>query len=115
MKRCQLDLGGSEADHWLTAPALFAKSKVGVLNPALLEKEFDACRYLVLSSSGPEFPPTLQGIWGAIWQASWSGDSCASCHYRGIMVIFWQKSQNKDIFCLVRHQDTSTAARIASV
>jgi len=74
MKRCQLDLGGSEADHWLTAPVLFAMSKVGALNPALLEKEFDACRYLVLSSSGPEYPPTLQGIWGATWQPSWSGD-----------------------------------------
>ena len=74
MKRCQLDLGGSEADHRLTTQELFAKSKVGALNPALLEKEYDACRYLVLSSSGPEFPPTLQGIWGATWQPSWSGD-----------------------------------------
>ena len=74
MKRCQLDLGGSEADHRLTAPALFAKSRVGALNAALLEKEFDACRYLVLSSSGPEYPPTLQGIWGATWKPAWSGD-----------------------------------------
>jgi len=74
MKRCQLDLGGSEADHRLSTPALFAKSKVGALNPALLEKEFDACRYLALSSSGPEYPPNLQGIWGATWAPAWSGD-----------------------------------------
>ena len=74
MNRCQLDLGGSEADHRLTAPALFAKSKVGALNAALLEKEFDACRYLALSSSGPEYPPALQGIWGATWTPAWSGD-----------------------------------------
>ncbi|MEI6808439.1 MAG: glycoside hydrolase N-terminal domain-containing protein [bacterium] len=74
MSRCQLDLGGTEADHRLTAPALFANSCVGRLNTALLEKEFDACRYLVLSSSGPEYPPTLQGIWGATWKPDWSSD-----------------------------------------
>ncbi len=74
MDRCHLELGGSDSDHWLPAPALFAKSNVGGLNAALLEKEFDACRYLVLSSSGPEYPPNLQGIWGATWRPAWSGD-----------------------------------------
>lgn len=74
MARCRLDLGGSDADHRLTAPDLFAKSKVGGLNAALLEKEFDACRNLVLSSSGPQFPPALQGIWGATWKPAWAGD-----------------------------------------
>ena len=74
MDRCRLDLGGSEADHRLTSQALFAKSRIGALNPALLEKEFDACRYLVLSSSGPDYPPALQGIWGATWKPAWAGD-----------------------------------------
>lgn len=74
MGRCSLDLGGSEADRSLAVTALFARSKVGALNPALLEKEFDAGRYLVLSSSGPAYPPNLQGIWGATWRPPWSGD-----------------------------------------
>lgn len=74
MGRCRLELGGSEADHGRTAAALFAGSRIGAVHPALLEKEFDACRYLVLSSSGPDFPPNLQGIWGATWAPPWSGD-----------------------------------------
>ena len=74
MNRCQLEVGGSDTDHHLTAPELFAQSGVGALNPALLEKEFDACRYLALSSSGTEYPPALQGIWGATWSPSWSSD-----------------------------------------
>ncbi|MEI8371572.1 MAG: glycoside hydrolase N-terminal domain-containing protein [Planctomycetota bacterium] len=85
MDRCHLDLGGSEADHRLTAPSLFAKSKVGSLNAALLEKEFDASRYLVLSSSGPEYPPTLQGIWGATWTPDWSGDYTQNGNLQTVM------------------------------
>ena len=70
--RCRLDLGGG-ADRALTAEALIAKSRVGNLSPALLEKEFDACRYAVISSSGELFP-NLQGLWNGTWSPPWSGD-----------------------------------------
>lgn len=70
--RCRLDLGGA-ADRGLTSEELIAKSRVGNLLPALLEKEFDASRYAVLSSSGECFP-NLQGIWNGTWSPPWSGD-----------------------------------------
>ena len=70
--RERLDLGGAE-DHALTAEELIAKSRVGALSRALLEKEFDACRYNILSSMGA-MPPLLQGIWTGTWSPAWSGD-----------------------------------------
>jgi len=73
--RMRLDLAGSSAaEHRLPAPALFARSTPEKVNPTLLEKQFDACRYLILSSSSHRFPPTLQGVWGASWHPAWSGD-----------------------------------------
>ena len=74
-KRMQLELGGAEAAELrLPAAKLFARSAIGKLSPALVQKQFDACRYLILSSSGDQFPPTLQGVWGATWHPAWSGD-----------------------------------------
>ncbi len=70
--RMRFDLGGSEADHRLPSAKLFAKSSIGHTLPALLEKQFYASRYLILSSSGDEFPPVLQGIWGGTWSPPWS-------------------------------------------
>ena len=40
---------------------------------ALLEKMYDAGRYMFISSSG-ELPPNLQGIWTGTWSPAWSGD-----------------------------------------
>ena len=55
--RMELNLGGNPADYRLTSKRLFSKSYVGDLLPALMEKEFDACRYLTISSSGvPTMP-----------------------------------------------------------
>lgn len=71
--RARLDLGGSRADRRLASEDLLAKSKVGALNPALLEREFDAARYAILSSSGEQFP-LLQGIWTGTYNPRWSGD-----------------------------------------
>ena len=71
--RMRLDLGGGAADHALTSEKLLEKSKVGDLSKALLEKEFDASRYAILSSSGDQFP-NLQGIWTGTWSPPWSGD-----------------------------------------
>ncbi len=70
--RCRLDLGGA-ADRALTSEELLAKTQAGALLPALLEKQFDAARYAVISSSGELFP-NLQGIWGGTWGPPWSGD-----------------------------------------
>ena len=71
-KRARLDLGGG-AERGLSSEELIAKSKTGALSRALLEKEFDACRYAVLSSSGELFP-NLQGIWNGTWSPPWSAD-----------------------------------------
>jgi hypothetical protein len=71
--RMRLDLGGSEKDRSLPVEKLFAKTKLGRLNKALLEKQFDACRYAVLSSTG-DWPPALQGIWTGTWRPNWQGD-----------------------------------------
>jgi hypothetical protein len=70
--RARLDLGGG-ADRQLTSEALLAKSGIGKTPPALLEKQFDAARYAVISSSGELFP-NLQGIWGGTFGPPWSGD-----------------------------------------
>jgi hypothetical protein len=70
--RVRLDLGGG-ADRGLTSEELIARSRVGATVPALLEKEFDAARYAVISSSGELFP-NLQGIWNGTWSPPWSAD-----------------------------------------
>ena len=63
--RSRLDLGGG-TDRNLSSEELIAKSKFGNLKPALLEKEYDAARYNILSSSGELFP-NLQGIWSGTY------------------------------------------------
>lgn len=70
--RVRLALGGGN-DHKLTSEELLEKSSAGNLSNALLEKEFDACRYAIISCSG-DYPPTLQGIWGGTWGPPWSSD-----------------------------------------
>ena len=70
--RTRLDLGGGE-DRGLSSEVLLEKSSIGNLNQALLEKQFDAARYAILSSSG-ELPPTLQGVWTGTWTPPWQSD-----------------------------------------
>lgn len=70
--RTRLDLDGGK-DHALSSETLLKKSSLGNLNRALLEKEFDAARYAILSSSG-ELPPTLQGVWTGTWTPPWQSD-----------------------------------------
>jgi hypothetical protein len=70
--RTRLDLGGGE-DHRLSSEVLLEKSSLGNLNRALLEKQFDAARYAILSSSS-ELPPTLQGVWTGTWHPPWQSD-----------------------------------------
>jgi hypothetical protein len=70
--RMKLDLGGGK-DNLLTTEELFALSTNDQLNKALIEKEFDAGRYNILSSTG-ELPPNLQGLWGGTYVPGWASD-----------------------------------------
>ena len=70
--RMRLDIGGG-ADHNLTTEELLAKSTNENLSRALIEKEFDAARYNIISCTG-ELPPTLQGVWAGTYVPSWASD-----------------------------------------
>ncbi|PZX16392.1 glycosyl hydrolase family 65 [Breznakibacter xylanolyticus] len=67
--RVKLDLGGG-ADGALQSEALVLRARQQV-SPAIIEKQFDAARYNILSSVGTN-PPTLQGIWSGTWTPPWS-------------------------------------------
>lgn len=70
--RMRLDLGGG-SDHKLTTEDLLAKTTNENLSKALIEKEFDAARYNIISCTG-ELPPTLQGVWAGTYSPSWASD-----------------------------------------
>ena len=70
--RVKLDINGG-ADHALTTETLLAKSTNERLNRALVEKQFDAGRYNIISSTG-ELPPVLQGLWGGTFSPGWASD-----------------------------------------
>lgn len=70
--RMRLDLGGG-ADRQRTTEELLAKSTFENPNRALIEKEFDAARYNIISSTG-QLPPTLQGVWGGTYVPGWASD-----------------------------------------
>ena len=70
--RMRLDLGGG-ADHGRTTEELLELSNYEKMNRALIEKEFDAGRYNIISSTG-ELPPTLQGVWGGTYVPGWASD-----------------------------------------
>lgn len=70
--RMKLDLGGGK-DHLLTTEELISKSTHENLNLALLEKQFDAGRYNIISCTG-ELPPNLQGVWGGTYVPGWASD-----------------------------------------
>ena len=73
-RRVRLDLGADPADRRRTTEDLFAQTRRDdTIPPALLEKIYDACRYVTICSAG-ELPPNLQGIWTGTWKPSWSGD-----------------------------------------
>ncbi len=70
--RVKLDLGGGE-DHKKTTEELMKTSTWKDINMALLEKQFDAGRYNIISSTG-KLPPNLQGMWGATYVPNWASD-----------------------------------------
>ena len=72
--RAEVDLGGSAADRQRPSEDLLDQAaRAGTPGAALLEKMFDAGRYMFLCSAG-ELAPNLQGIWTGTWQPAWSGD-----------------------------------------
>ncbi len=71
--RVTLDLGGG-ADRGKTSEELLDLAKhENRLPAALMEKMYDAGRYMFICSAG-EVAPNLQGIWTGSWNANWSGD-----------------------------------------
>ena len=70
--RMRLDIGGG-ADHQATTEALLESSTFEKPNRALIEKQFDAGRYNIISCTG-ELPPTLQGCWGGTYVPDWASD-----------------------------------------
>jgi alpha-L-fucosidase 2 len=77
--RVSLDLGGG-ADRHLTTDMLLARAAAEKrLSPALMEKIYDACRYVILCSSG-DLPPNLQGIWTGTWSPPWHSDYSADAN-----------------------------------
>ena len=70
--RMKLDLGGGK-DHELSTEKLFKLSTNENLNKALIEKEFDAGRYNIISCTG-DLPPTLQGVWAGTFVPDWASD-----------------------------------------
>jgi hypothetical protein len=70
--RMRLDIGGGD-DHQRTTEELLELSTYDNPNRALIEKEFDAARYNIISCTG-ELPPTLQGVWGGTYVPGWASD-----------------------------------------
>lgn len=72
-ERVTLDLMGG-ADRVRSSTDLLAEArKTDRLPVALMEKMYDAGRYMYICSAG-ELPPNLQGIWTGSWIPAWSGD-----------------------------------------
>jgi hypothetical protein len=72
-QRVTLDLGGSADCSRTTEELLDAARQENRLPPALMEKMYDAGRYMLICSAG-EMLPNLQGIWTGTWKPEWSGD-----------------------------------------
>ncbi len=71
--RVKLDLHGGQ-DRCATSEELLARAaEEDHMSLALMERMYDACRYLTICSTG-ERPPNLQGIWTGTWNPAWSGD-----------------------------------------
>ncbi|MEI6423957.1 MAG: glycoside hydrolase N-terminal domain-containing protein, partial [Lentisphaerota bacterium] len=71
--RVSIDLGGSHEDRNCDIDTLLESSRTDdKLPPALLEKIYNASRYMSTCCSG-SLPPNLQGIWTGTWDSPWGG------------------------------------------
>jgi hypothetical protein len=71
--RVSLDLGGGAERTKTTEELLDLAKKENRLPPALMEKMYDAGRYMLICSAG-ELAPNLQGIWAGDWTPFFAGD-----------------------------------------
>ncbi len=71
--RVCLDLDGGKDREKTSEELLENAVKEQRLSNALMEKMYDAGRYMYICSAG-ELPPNLQGIWTGSWRPAWSGD-----------------------------------------
>lgn len=71
--RVSLDLGGGPDRAKTSEELLDLARQESRLPAALMEKMYDAGRYMFICSAG-ELAPNLQGIWTGSWNAPWSGD-----------------------------------------
>ncbi len=73
--RVSIDLGGAPAERAMASEALLDLAQKEKRMPlALLERMYDAGRYVFMCSAGPQTPPNLFGIWTGTWAPAWSGD-----------------------------------------
>jgi len=73
--RVTIDLNAPAPERGLSSEALLdLAQKEQRLPAALLERMYDAGRYVFLCSAGPQTPPNLFGIWSGTWKPAWSGD-----------------------------------------
>ncbi|WP_205503650.1 glycosyl hydrolase family 95 catalytic domain-containing protein [Rufibacter psychrotolerans] len=71
--RVQLTLGTGKEDEDLYSETMNQVARAGQVSPAIIQKQFDAARYNIISATGLN-PPNLQGIWGGSWTPPWSSD-----------------------------------------
>lgn len=71
--RVKLDLYGGLGRNTTSEVLLNRATEEDHMPSALMERIYDACRYLTICSTG-ERPPNLQGIWTGTWTPDWSGD-----------------------------------------
>ncbi len=85
-QRVTLDLGGG-ADRGKTSEELLELARrENRLPAALMEKMYDAGRYMFICSAG-ELAPNLQGIWTGSWTAAWSGDYTLDTNLQAAMAL----------------------------
>ena len=71
--RVSLDLR-AEAGRVTSSESLLKEAvQTQTMSPALMERVYDGCRYLMICSTGAR-PANLQGIWTGTWKPAWSGD-----------------------------------------
>lgn len=72
-ERVRLDLNGGHEREMTTTELLKIADQENRLPAALMEKMYDAGRYMLICSAG-ETLPNLHGIWTGTWNPVWSGD-----------------------------------------
>ena len=71
--RVRLELADTGEAREVPVEDHLERARPGEVDPAWMQKVFDACRYNIISASGT-IPPNLQGVWTGTWTPHWSGD-----------------------------------------